>query len=339
MLIQSEYNQTLSWLLEPDETLPSMRYLALRSLLDLAEDDSQVRAARAQLMANGPVPRILEHEAPEGYWFKPGPGYEDKYHSTAWQVILLAQLGVDGRDPRVHKAGEYVLEHSRAPNGCFSITATNSGTIHCLAGNLCAALLDLGFGGDPRLEQAVAWLARSITGEGIAPSEATRARVRYLRSGNCAPGFCCSANNREPCAWGAVKAVVALGKLPPAERMPGVQAAVERGTAFLLSRNPAAADYPMGYAAKPSGTWFKLGMPISYMADVLQVLEALAALGYAGDPRLQQAFEWLLARQDAQDRWTMENSFNGKTWADIETKGQPSKWVTLRALRVLKQRP
>jgi hypothetical protein len=48
---------------------------------------------------------------------------------------------------------------------------------------------------------------------------------------------------------------------------------------------------------------------------------------------------WLLAgldKQDAPGRWKLENALNTKMWADIEQKGQPSKWITLRALRVVK---
>ena len=58
--------------------------------------------------------------------------------------------------------------------------------------NLGAALIDLGWLGDPRLDEALDWLARSITGRGIAPSDERSAEVRYLRSGNSGPGFLCS---------------------------------------------------------------------------------------------------------------------------------------------------
>ena len=69
---------------------------------------------------------------------------------------------------------------------------------------------------------------------------------------------------------------------------------------------------------------------------MLQNLEVLAALGQAQDPRLANALELVISKQDEQGRWMLEYSYNGKTWMDIEKKGQPSKWVTLRALRVLK---
>ena len=130
--------------------------------------------------------------------------------------------------------------------------------------------------------------------------------------------------------------MLALSKVPSTLRTPTMRAAIDRGVEFLLSRDPAVADYPMGYAEKPSSSWFKFGYPIGYITDVLQNLEVLAALGKAQDTRLSHALELVKSKQDSQGRWKLEYSYNGKTWVDIERKGQPSKWVTLRALRVLK---
>jgi hypothetical protein len=206
-----------------------------------------------------------------------------------------------------------------------------------MQGNLGAALIDLGWLGDERLGTALDWLARSITGEGIAPANERKAPIRYLRSGNSGPGFLCSANNHLPCAWGAIKAMLALSKVPVEARTPTITAAIDVGVEFLFSRDPAVADYPMGYSTKPNRSWFKFGYPIGYVTDVLQTLEVLTALGFGGDARLAPAVELILSKQDDQGRWPMTYTYNGKTWVDIERKGEPSKWVTLRALRVLKR--
>ena len=59
----------------------------------------------------------------------------------------------------------------------------------------------------------------------------------------------------------------------------------------------------MGYGnTRPSSSWFKLGFPSGYVADVLQNVETLCELGVAGDPRLQPAIRWLLSKQDASGR-------------------------------------
>lgn len=323
----------LPWLL--DDADPAVKHLALRQLLDRAPDDPEVRGARDAAMASGPIASILAAQHPRGYWEKPGPGYATKYRGTVWQVIFLDQLGADGNDERVRAACEYVLSNSQAEKGGFGASGVAaeappppSRVIHCLNGNLLRAMIGFGWLEDARVERAVDWQARSITGEGFAG---------YYQSGTSGPGFCCAANGKLPCAWGAVKAMLALARIPMGERAPHVQRAMAAGTEFLLSRDPAVADYPMGWGNnRPSGSWFKLGFPSGYVTDVLQNLQALCDLGLASDPRLGAAIEWLLSKQDAQGRWRNEYAYNGKTWTNFEKQGQPSKWVTLRACRVLK---
>ena len=327
----------LSWLLEEDGLNPGVRFFTLVELLEKTVADWEVTAARQAVMEKGSVPQILAAQNPQGYWVAPGAGYSGKYRSTVWSMIFLAQLGADGSHPQVRAGGEYLLENSRCSTGGFSVDGRPSSRVHCLDGNLCAALLDLGWWGDDRLASALDWLARSITGEGIAPAEDKTTAARYYRSGNSAPGFACSANNHKPCAWGAVKAMLALGKVPPEARTPGMLAAIQQGADFLLGRDPALSDYPTPEDTRPSRSWFQFGFPVFYVTDVLQNLEALASLGYGLDPRLEAALQLLLSKRDEQGRWKMEYSYHGKTWADVEQKGQPSKWVTLRALRVLKQ--
>lgn len=325
----------MPWLLEVDPVNPGVRLFALRDLVGMPPDSAEVSAAQKAVMHIGPVPEILAQQHVEGYWIK--PGYWPKYNGTMWSIIFMAQLGAAGDDWRIHNACEHLFAYAAAENGGLSADGRNSGLIHCLQGNLCAALIDFGYLEDERLQRAVDWLARSITGEGIAPNTAKDAPVHYLCSGNSAPGFVCSANNQLPCAWGAVKAMLALSKVPASRRTAVVERAIEIGIAFLLGTDPAAAGYPTAYETKPNRSWFKFGYPIGYVTDVLQNLEVLTALGYAQDPRLANGLDLLLSKQDGNGRWSMEYTYNGKMWVDVEAKGKPSKWVTLRALRVLQQ--
>lgn len=320
---------SLTWLLEPDT--PGVRYLAMRDLLDLPQDDDDLVLAHTK----GPIAAVLDPMDDSGYWVKPGPGYAPKYRGGVWSIILLSQLGASIIcDERIELACRYLMDNALTDNGQFSISGTPSGTVDCLQGNLCAALLDLGYG-DPRLEQAFEWMARSVTGEGVAPSTDKRTAIRYY-AGKCGPGFVCGTNNRLACAWGAVKVMLAFGKLPPEQRTPLVQRAIQVGVDFLLGIDPATADYPAGWNDKPSGNWWKFGFPVFYVTDLLQNVEALARLGYGGDPRLANALAVILEKQDAQGRWALEYSYAGKTWGDFGAKKQPNKWVTLRALRTLK---
>jgi hypothetical protein len=69
------------------------RYLVLRDLCELPEEDGALVEARAKAHQNGPVSEVLAKMNPDGYWVEPGPGYNPKYRSTVWAVILLAQMG------------------------------------------------------------------------------------------------------------------------------------------------------------------------------------------------------------------------------------------------------
>jgi len=326
----------VSWLLEPDETQPAIRYYTLRDILGRDDNDKEVKAAKAAIMISGPVPVILAAQQLEGYWDKPGAGYGPKYCGTQWALVFMAQLGVGGNAPRIRAGCEYLLSHAIASNGALSWNGKTSGFEHCTAGNLGAALVDFGFFKDPRLRTAMEWLAQTITGEGVADASNRDANRRYFMSGNSAPGFVCSKNGNLPCAWGAIKAMIALSKVPVEQRTRNIQVAIKQGLDFLLSHDPAVADYPFGKGNEPSSSWFKFGYPIGYITDVLQNLEVLAVLGQTENPRLANALDLVISKQDQQGRWLLEYTYNGKTWVDIEKKGQISKWVTLRALRVLK---
>jgi len=338
MVFEKKTQQSvIDWLLEEDEINPSIRYFTLVDILKEDPESRHVIQARDKLMSCGPVPEILSKQHADGYWVEPGAGYRPKYTASVWSLIMLAQLGADGCEPSVKKASDYILNHTRGKLGYFSIYATQTGAVHCLQGNLAAALIDLGMINDPRLTEAIDWMARSATGDGFGNVGEKDISLHYIRSGISGPGFLCSANDHQPCAWGAVKVARALGKIPLERRSPQVNSAINAGKDFLLSKDPAAADYPHPYAKKPSGSWFKFGFPVFYVTDVLQNLDALLMLGLAGDQRLQNTIELVESKQDDAGRWKMDYTYNGKTWVEIEEKGQPSKWVTLRALSVLKR--
>ena len=131
-----------------------------------------------------------------------------------------------------------------------------------------------------------------------------------------------------------MKALRALANLLTTYQSAPVKKATETAAEFLLSNDLSKADYT--YTGRVSGEWFKFGFPLSYTSDVLEALLALAEAGYGRDPRLKNAIDLVISKRGADGRWAMKHSLNGKMWADVEAKGKPSKWVTLRALRVLK---
>lgn len=325
-----------TWLLEPDS--PGARYLAMRDALDYPSGSDELRDARLVAHTEGPIATILSKMNKNGYWVNPGAGYHPTYRGTIWAISLLAQLGASVElDERIASACTYLLNNSLTQDGRFSMNSPRapSGNIDCLQGDMCSAMIDLGVN-DPRLELAFEWLARSITGEGIAAAEDRSSAIRFYASGNCGPGFACVSNNKLPCAWGAIKTMLALSKWPTHRRTNLISRAIKQGVDFLFSTNPANADYPMGYNDKPSRNWWKFGFPVFYITDMLQNVEALVRLGFSNDLRLADAFTVIRSKQDSQGRFSLEYDYSGKTWSDFGVKNQPNKWVTIRALRVLK---
>jgi hypothetical protein len=325
----------VSWLLEPDS--PGVRYLALRDLVGLSAEDKELKSARRLAHKEGPIAEVLSHMEEAGYWVKAGSGYNPKYRSTVWSMILLAQLGASAHeDARIERACKYLVGHALTEGGQFTAIASGapSGTIDCLQGNLCWSLMELGYE-HPRLESAYEWMAMTVTGDGIAPKEEKDAPVRYFAY-KCGPTFACEANNKLPCAWGGCKVMMAFGKLPAKQRTPPIKKAIKQGVDFFLGVDPATADYPNGNADKPSGNWWKFGFPVFYVSDILQIAEALSALGYGRDKRLANTMNLIREKQDENGRWSLEYDYSGKTWVEFGVKKKPNKWVTLRALRVLK---
>jgi hypothetical protein len=318
-------DNVLDWLLEKEN--PSVRYFTLKHLLDHSEDDRDVQTARRAIMHSEPVKKILAAQDDEGFWAKPGHGYSPKYESTDWQILFLAELGADKSNHQVKRGCEYLLAHAQAAqHGGFSAmaNAVPVGAIHCLNGNLIWSLLALGYTNDDRVQRAVEWLAGAITGEDF------KWWYAHTVSG---PNFECGVNAKKPCAWGAVKSLRALAALPQGMRSPRVEAATRMAAEFLLSRDLAKADYP--YNNRISSEWFKFGFPLSYTSDVLETMLALSEAGYATDPRLKNAIDLILSKREPDGRWRQRHTLNAKIWTNPD-RGKASKWVTLRARRVLK---
>jgi len=324
----------LPWLLESEN--PGVRYLAMRDLLDLSPANRKLKSARKFAHRDGPIATVLSKMEPEGYWVRPGPGYTAKYRSTVWALILLAQLGADVKeDKRIAQASTYLLDHM-CEGGQFTTTTSGapSGTVDCLQGNLLWSLMQLGCD-DPRLEKAYEWMARTVTGDGIAPMENKDAPLRYYAYKR-GPGFVCGVNGNLPCAWGGVKVMLALSQVPGKKRTALIKKAIKQGVDFFLGIEPSTAEYPTRDGSKPNRAWWKFGFPVFYVTDLLQLAEMMVDLGYGRDKRLASTLGVIREKQNERGQWLMEYDYTGRTWFDFGKKKQPNKWVTLRALKVLK---
>ena len=130
--------------------------------------------------------------------------------------------------------------------------------------------------------------------------------------------------------------MLAFSKLSPERQTPLIKKAIEQGVEFFFRIDPATAGYPTRTGDRPSRNWWKFGFPVFYVTDLLQLAEALVGLGYGHDSRLSSTLNIVREKQDPAGRWALEYDYTGKTWVDFGKKKEPNKWVTLRALRVLR---
>jgi hypothetical protein len=306
----------IPWLLEAQN--PSARYLTLTGLLGRSADDPEARAAQTAIPGWGPARAILDAQWSEGYWMRPGIGYSPKYRATVWQVIWLAAMGAP-RTEALDRACDYVLDHSRLPDGRFSAHKTVQGAVACLNGNLLRAMRQLGLE-DSRSDESTEALAKMVAHNDFR----CRFNARSPKPARMRDGL--------PCAWGALKALGAFAEIPQQERSPAVQAAVEKGIEFLLGGDFLRGGYPAPYG--PSPLWQEFGFPLGYTSDLLELLEVLGKLGVDSEPRLTEAVAIVCSKRDGSGRWALEYTPDN-TWAGYGQLGKPNKWVTLRALRAL----
>jgi hypothetical protein len=319
---------SVAWLLDGDD--PSVRYFTLTGLLGTDAQSAEAAAARRDIMSKGAVPLILAAQGDDGHFCERDRYYAAKYTGTAWQVIILAELGADGADERVRRACEAILSDAQdAESGGFSVNRSrkaegglHSAAIPCLTGNLVFSLIRLGMLDDPRVRRAVDWITtyqRFDDAEGEPPTG-----WPYDTWEMCW--------GRHTCHMGAVKALKALAEIPPERRSPEVRRTLTDGAEYLLKHHVHRRSHDLRRDSKPG--WRRFGFPLMYQTDVLEILGILTRLGYR-DERMSEALALVAAKQDAEGRWKLQSTFNGRFVADIEAKGRPSRWITLRALQVL----
>ena len=341
------FEDTLQWLLGEDN--PPVRYLTLLHLLGRDAQDAEVARARSCLMDYAVTQQILEHG--DSFWFPDGntfPKSYKKYQGRFWQMIFLGQCLADGSDPRIAPGVESILE---------ARNFVDRRGLHCLTANILCAAMRLGFNEHPVVQSEVEALAERVVEHGGIACEAM--------------GYSLLTH----CYMSIPKLIFCFAEVPEQNRLETVTAAlrtladtlVEHGIHVYVSANrkswqdvlaqaPKKQELPEGETVKawiadqkarflsehgygdrdPKPGWLKFGFPLNYNSDILEALHALVHAGVQMRPELEEPLRIVQSKMSEQGTWSLDNSLNGKMWADVETKGQPSKWITLQALRVLR---
>ena len=320
----------IPWLLEEEN--PSVRYFTLRYILDRADGDPELDNAMCRIMETGAVPAILSLQDNGGFWSGAKRFYTHKYSGSVWQMLLLAELGADGNDSRIQKGCRFILENAYEPeSGAFAMksSAKRRGglpneVIPCLTGNMLWVLIRFGLLEDPRVQKGIGWVIRYQRYDD--GTETPPSGWPYDRFEICW--------GRHTCHMSIVKNLKAFAAIPEANRTAGIRDVIEKSAEFLLIHHIHKRSHALDTVSKPG--WLRLGFPLMYQTDILEILDILTGLGYR-DPRMQEAVDILLEKQDETGRWTLQNSYNNDRMpVPIEVKGKPSKWITLNVLKTIK---
>jgi len=315
------------WLLNPEN--PCIRYWALQDLEGYPSDNPKVVKAHEMVMEAPEVKAILATQHPEGFWVHDEDMYLPKYKATTHQLLILAELGAK-KTLAIEKALEKIFNFQRT-SGHFltNIPKTLKGRSSvikdgcCLDGNILFYMVHFGYLEDLRIRHLIDFT------------------VDYYDDDNA--GWRCRAYPINPdgvfpknCYMGATKVLKAFSIIPEDKRTAEIKSMIKREVENVLE------NYIYKYLRNSDGSrkdkagWKRFGFPLFYQSDALEVLDTLTRL-CVRDGRMESALELVKEAQRNDGKWLLKNTFNGKMWVDIEEKNKPSKWITLRAMRVLKR--
>jgi hypothetical protein len=303
------------WLLDSD---PAIRWQVLRDLLDAPADE--VESERARVATEGWGARLLALQGEDGQWAGgacfPGDwtwtegSVGQPWTSTLPTLQLLRDFGVDPRSERVRGAVARVRESCRWEHAGQPFF---EGEVEpCINGRTVA--LGVYFGLD--MDAVVARLVGEVLEDGGWNCEAERGSVRS--------SFATTINVLE-------------GLLAHERATGGSPASIEarrRGGEYLLERRLMRRK-STGEIADPA--WLQFSFPTRWQYDVLRALDYFRSVGGEPDPRLSEAVSLVRSRRQPDGTWLLENTHPGEVhFALEEGDGRPSRWNTLRALRVLR---
>jgi len=310
-------DKTLRWLLDGD---PAIRWQVLQDLLSAAE--RSVERERRKVSREGWGARLLARQGPDGRWAagkSPEGGlYSPKWISTTYTMLLLRDFGLPATNRQARKACKLLLDGGLKRDGGINYAAWASwtGTSEtCITGMVLSLLSYFEFD-DDRVDTVADHLLGQQMSDGgwncERPRGATHSSFHTTIS---------------------VLEGLRLYEVHRSRKVRAVRAAQRRGREFLLVHRLFRSERT-GEIIKP--IFLRFSFPPRWHYDILRALDYFQAVRAPRDLRLSEAIDLVPAAQGQDGRWTLQNRYRGKTYFELERLGAPSRWNTLRALRVLK---
>jgi hypothetical protein len=305
----------IDWLLDSD---PSIRWQVLRDLTDASEAD--IVAERARVATEGHAARLLALQAADGRWG--GTAWNHGWDSTMHALTLLREMGLDPGSAEAQRAVGLVRER---------VTWQGCGPVEVHANPFFAGEVE------PCINGQVA-ASGAYFGQDVGPI-VDRLLGEQLTDGgwNCETenGSTRSSFNTTICVLEALLECERAG-----ENAPAVTKARLRGQEYLLERRlfrRKSTGEAIEKDRKSDGVWTRFAFPTWWHYDVLRGLDYLRSAGAAPDERVSEAIALVESKRDPEGRWPLETRYPGRMPIEIDgSEGRPSRWNTLRALRVLR---
>ena len=304
----------IEWLLDSD---PSIRWQVLHDLLDAPA--GEIAAQRARVAHEGFGAALLAQQAPDGRWG--GAAWNRGWNSTMHVLTLLRVLGLDPASAEARRAVARVRDQvtwkGSGPPECDSHPFFAGEIEPCINGQVAAA--GAYFGVDVRS------VVSRLLGEQLADGGWNCAAPPSVRS---------SFNSTMCILDGLLEYERANGPTPE------VTAARHRGEEYFLVRRlmrRLSTGELILHDRKRGTDWTRFAFPSWWHYDVLRALDYLRHAGVTPDARLAEAIELVRSKRDTEGRWALEARHLGVMPVEIDDgEGRPSRWNTLRALRVLR---
>ena len=300
----------IRWLLEPED--PSMKYWTLVELLGKSPNDHEAIECKRQIAESIPVKSLLSKMHPDGYWLQKNPrtgrvlgdGTEyGAFGTTHYCLSYLAELGMDRTNSQVAKAAERYLNLQRE-DGDFRHHYS------CLLGLNIRTLIMLGYRSDSRVQRSIDLMLHTERPDGgyLCDWHEGKYKTKPVKS----------------CIRGSVKALLAFSYLPEYWKHDRIMKLVDY---FLLRGGIFKSTNPKELVNKDME---RNSFPITWRANVFEVLFALSKMGYGKDSRLGRAWSILDAKVDEKGRYVLDWTPEQSPWK-VGKRNQPNKWITFYA--------
>jgi hypothetical protein len=304
----------IQWLLAAD---PAIRWQVLQDLLGAPADE--VAAERGRVATEGAGARLLALQGADGRWG--GAAWNRGWTSTMHVLMLLRDLGLDPTSDQARRAVDLVRDRVTwqgcGPPECDSNPFFAGEVEPCINGQVAAVGAYFG--------QDVGGLIARLLGEQL-PDGGWNCETEN--------GSTRSSFNTTICVLEALLAHEQAGGAGPE-----VTAARLRGQEYLLERrlfHRRSTGEVIEHDRKGGTAWTRFAFPTWWHYDVLRGLEYLRCAGVRPDARVAEAIDLVASKRDGEGRWLLDGRYPGAMPVDLdEDEGRPSRWNTLRALRVL----